>query len=382
MSGNSRARFVLYKPRKILNKSKRADHWFWSRYSAYPYLGCQHGCKFCYCREEKYSPYEDIDDFASLIKVKENAGELLRRELSRVPVNVIFTGDYQPLERKYQISRKMLEVCADLGFPVMILERSPLVLRDLDVIQTIQENTQAVVAFSVIYTESSPRAAILKQMEGLAPPPAKRLAAMEKIAASGVTTGVSMMPLLPGLCDDHTNLEEIIRATADHGGKFVLASTLTLGDQQRTYFMKALAERFPQALPFYEKNYPLGRYVPAGLGWNKTAVTIAELCEKYKISDRMPRPVIPGDKNEFNKRLVEVLANRAYELDIKNYPQNRVWVFRKAAWAVEDLEQDVRLIHRTMGRKGLAAIPDLEGEGLDLVEESIRKALDPHADGK
>ena len=78
-----RATFTPYRPKTILNKHKRADHWFWTRYSAYPYIGCQHGCEFCYCREEKYYPYTDVHDFAYVIKVKENAPELLRRALSR-----------------------------------------------------------------------------------------------------------------------------------------------------------------------------------------------------------------------------------------------------------------------------------------------------------
>ena len=51
--------FETYRPRTILNKSKRPDHWFWTRYTAYPYIGCQHGCHFCYCREKKYAPYDD-----------------------------------------------------------------------------------------------------------------------------------------------------------------------------------------------------------------------------------------------------------------------------------------------------------------------------------
>src|SRR5512136_1601880 len=103
--------FVPYAPKTVLNKGKRADHWFWTRYSAYPYIGCQHGCEFCYCRERKYAPYDDIDDFAYLIKVKENAPDLLRRELSHSQTDLLFTGDYQPAERKFKLSRKMLEVC-------------------------------------------------------------------------------------------------------------------------------------------------------------------------------------------------------------------------------------------------------------------------------
>ena len=130
-----RTTFVPYTPRTILNKARRADSWFWTRYSAYPYIGCQHGCAFCYCRERKYSPYEDPEDFAHVIKVKENAPELLRRALGRVPIDTVFTGDYQPAERKFEVSKRMLQVCRDLGFPVFVLERSPLVLRDLELLQ-------------------------------------------------------------------------------------------------------------------------------------------------------------------------------------------------------------------------------------------------------
>ncbi len=119
--------FIPYRPKTILNKHKRADHWFWTRYSAYPFIGCQHGCEFCYCRERKYAPYDDPADFAYVIKVKENAPELLRRALARAAVDPVFTGDYQPAERKFGMSRRMLEVCLEAGFPVFVLERSPLV---------------------------------------------------------------------------------------------------------------------------------------------------------------------------------------------------------------------------------------------------------------
>ena len=116
-----RATFVPYQPKTILNKSKRADHWFWTRYSAYPYIGCQHGCEFCYCRE-----------------------------------------------RKFGVSRRMLEVCYELGFPVFILERSPLVLRDLDLIQAIHQRARAVVAFSIITAPDSAAYERVRQLEHLA----------------------------------------------------------------------------------------------------------------------------------------------------------------------------------------------------------------------
>jgi DNA repair photolyase len=362
--------FIPYQPKTILNKSRRADHWFWTRYSAYPYIGCQHGCEFCYCRERKYSPYDDPNDFAYVIKVKENAATLLRRALSRVPIDMVFTGDYQPAERKFGISRQMLEVCYELGFPVFVLERSPLVLRDLDLLRAIHARSRAVVAFSIISTPDSPNCAQVRQIEHLAPPPERRFAAMEKLAAAGIPTGICFMPILPGLCDDEANLEAVVRWTAEHGGSFVLASSLTLSDQQRDYYFNTLGERLPSLLDTYRALYPQGSYAPAGYSWRSVALHIRDYCERYGIRDRMPRPIIPGEKRALSKRVVEALADQLHTMELHDEPARRVWAFRKAAWAIEDLEQDIGLIYQTMGLKGLQSIPDI-GPGLAKVVEGL-----------
>lgn len=370
-----RVSFVPYKPKNILNKHKRTDHWFWTRYSAYPYLGCQHGCEFCYCREQKYSPYDDPTDFAYLIKVKENAPDLLRRALSRTPVDLIFTGDYQPAERKFKLSRKMLEVCHELGFPVFVLERNPQVLDDLDLLKDIHEKARVVVAFSIIATPDSPNYERVCQMEHLAPQAEKRFAAMDKLAAAGIPTGTVAMPLMPGLCDDKATLESLARWTAEHGGQFVLASGLTLSDQQKKYFFTVLGERFPNLLPTYQRLFPPKSYGQAGAGWRETALRVREGCAKYGIPDRMPRPIIPGDKRALNRRIVEWLANKVYTLELERAPNYQVWAYRKAAWSVEDLEQDVGLVYRTMGFKGLQSIPNV-GEKLGReIEEWLKAEL-------
>ncbi len=369
-----RVRFVPYRPKTILNKHKRADHWFWTRYSAYPYLGCQHGCEFCYCREQKYSPYDDPSDFSSLIKVKENAPDLLRRALNRTAVDLIFTGDYQPAEQKYKLSRKMLEVCCELGFPVFVLERNPRVLDDLDLLKAIHEKARVVVAFSIISTPEATKYDQVCQMEHLAPKAEKRFAAMEKLAAAGIPTGTVAMPLLPGLCDDETTLESLARWTADHGGQFILASGLTLSDQQKKYFFKVLGEHFSDLLPTYLRLFPAKSYGQAGNGWSETGLRIREACEKRGIPDRLPRPIIPGDKRALNRRVVERLANKVYSLELENAPKHRIWSYRKAAWAIEDLEQDIGLVYRVMGMKGLQNIPNIgaklgqEIEGLISME--------------
>ncbi|HSQ26558.1 MAG TPA: radical SAM protein [Anaerolineales bacterium] len=366
-----RLTFVSYKPKTILNKHKRADHWFWTRYSAYPYLGCQHGCEFCYCREQKYSPYDDPNDFSFMIKVKENAAQLLRRALSRTEVDLIFTGDYQPAEKKFGLSRQMLEVCRDMGFPVFILERSPLVLRDLSLIKEINANAPSVVAFSIIATPNSPNHKRVRQMEHLAPAVEKRFAAMQAFAEAGILTGACFMPILPGLCDNDANLESVIRWTAEHGGKFVLPGSLTLSDQQKKYFFKVLAEGFPELVYLYQKLYPPSSYAPVSYNWPRIAVRIRELCEKYGISDRIPRPIIPSDKRALNKLIVEQLANKVYEMEIHQEAEQRIWAYRKAAWAIEDLPQDIGLVYQSMGLKGLQSIANV-GE---ILGETVEKLI-------
>ncbi len=357
-----------YRPKSVLNQRKRADHWFWTRYSAYPYLGCQHGCEFCYCREEKYYPYDDVKDFAFVVKVKENAPQLLRQGLSRSPVDLISVGDYQPAERRFRLSRQMLEVCYELGFPVFLLERSPLVLDDLDLIESIAERGAAAVAFSVISTPDSPGYDRVRQMERRAPAVARRFAAMEKIAAAGILTGTCLMPVLPDLCDDEATLENVVRWTADHGGQFVLAGGLTLSDQQRDYFFDVLAQRFPDLLDRYRALYPVGSYGAAGGGWREIALCVREFCQRYGLSDRMPRPIIPGEKRMLNKQVVESLVNQLYAMELEGAPSYRQWAYRKAAWSIEDLEQDLGLVYRAMGRKGLESIENV-GPKLALVVE-------------
>jgi DNA repair photolyase len=363
--------FLPYRPKTVLNKGKRADHWFWTRYSAYPYVGCQHACLFCYCRERKYCPFDDLNDFGYVIKVKENAPELLRKALSRVPMDMVATGDYQPAEKKFEVSRRMLEVCLELGFPVSVLERSPLVLRDLDLIKEINAQAPSVVFFSVISAPDSPTYERVRELENLAPRMERRYAAMEQVARAGILTGVSLMPILPGLCDTDENLDATIRWTAEHGGRFVVAGGLTLADQQRDYFFRVLRDRFPDLLPLYERMYP---HPTASYGGIRTGDPhaigrrIRELCQQYGISDRLPRPIIPGDKRALNKRIVEMLANECYRMQLENAPQQPIWAYRKAAWAIEDTEQDIGLIYRTMGRRGLESIENVGPKMAGVVE--------------
>jgi DNA polymerase/3'-5' exonuclease PolX len=99
---------------------------------------------------------------------------------------------------------------------------------------------------------------------------------------------------------------------------------------------------------------------------------LKEVCEQYGISDRIPRPIIPGDKRTLNKRIVESLANEPYYMELNGEPSRRVWAYRKAAWAIEDTPQDLGLIYRSMGRKGLESIKNVGSSMAQVVEALLQ----------
>ena len=124
---------------------------------------------------------------------------------------MISVGDYQPAEARYGLSREMLKICAELGFPTLLLEKSPLVLRDLDVVSQINERSWACAIFSIVRADSEGYGEIF---EPYAPRIEGRFRAMKKIADSGILTGTAFMPILPCICDDDSNLEAVVKKTA------------------------------------------------------------------------------------------------------------------------------------------------------------------------
>ena len=347
--------YVPYRARKLLNTYKHIDGgWFWNRYSAYPYVGCQFGCEFCYEREPKYLPYDDPDDFDKVIKVKLNAPELLRKELSRVPVDLISTGDYQPAEREFKLSHQLLEVALETGFPVFILERSPLVTGDLDLIKAINQETFAVVLFSTSFAGSEEAKKIF---EPKSPAMKLRFQAMEKIASHGILTGTAFMPILPFISDSELNLEQVVKTTRDSGGSFVLAGNLTLSGYQKERYLDVVSRNYPELITEYDRLYR-GNYAPSGHYWVQIANKVRELCYKHGIKDRMSRWIPPGPL-ALNKRIAEALFLKVYDLELAVANLNKIWAYRKAAWSVDELDEGIEEIYAARGIQGLSAIPNI-----------------------
>jgi DNA repair photolyase len=198
---------------------------------------------------------------------------------------------------------------------------------------------------------------------------------MEQLASEGILTGSVAMPLLPGLCDDDRNLRALTHWTANHGGQFVLAGGLTLTDQQKKFFLRALGENCPDLIPTYQRLYPTGSYSQAQ-PWRKVGLRVRELCHQAGISDRIPRPIIRGEKRALNKRIVEQLANQCYWMELEKAPSQQIWAYRNAAWAIEDLEQDIGLVYRQMGRRGLEGIENVGTQMVDVVERLLNELSD------
>ncbi|MBU7013430.1 MAG: radical SAM protein [Theionarchaea archaeon] len=326
---NGGSPYVLYDTKRILNTYKHADSWFWNKYSAHPYVGCQHACEYCYARQDKYLHTDTPDDFSRIIKVKRNAAQLLEKELKKAKKGVIATGDYQPAERKFCISRKMLEVIRDSEFPVHIIEKSDLVVKDIDVLQEINERTWACVSFSFSTVD--------EELSGLfepgAPSPERRLKAMKEISEAGILTGVNLMPVLPYITDSPDLMEDVIRAAKEHGATFVLVGGLTLDDNVRVRYFKLLRATFPELVSDYETLYD-SNILEYFADISRRAIN---MIEAYELKDRIPRYCL-----NFNQRVAERLFDTAYRIELES--PKRAWPYRKVAWLLDDLDEDIREI--------------------------------------
>src|SRR5271163_3185995 len=202
--------------RKIITKNDSPDISF--DRSINPYRGCEHGCVYCFARPtHAYLGLSPGLDFESKLFVKPNAPELLERELAApgyMPKIIAIgtnTDPYQPIERRHQIMRRILEVLERAGHPVGVVTKSALVLRDLDILARMAKRDLAKVAISV--TTLDPKLA--RTMEPRAPTPSKRLEALKQLVSAGVPASTLVAPVIPAIND--AEIERILDAVAETG---------------------------------------------------------------------------------------------------------------------------------------------------------------------
>ena len=230
--------------RKIITRNDSPDIGF--DRSINPYRGCEHGCVYCFARPtHAYLGLSPGLDFESKLFVKPEAPELLERELSAPgyqPRTIAIgtnTDPYQPIDRRYQLMRRILEVLERAGHPVGIVTKSALVLRDIDILSRMARRNLAKVALSVTTLDSK----LARTMEPRAATPSRRLEALRQLSAAGIPTAVLVAPIIPAIND--SEMERILDAAAAAGVKGAGYVILRLPLEVRDLFREWLTSNFP-----------------------------------------------------------------------------------------------------------------------------------------
>jgi DNA repair photolyase len=260
-----------------------------------PYRGCEFACKYCYARyTHEFMELRDGIDFEQKIFVKQHAADLLRQELRHVkPGEDIAIGTatdpYQPAERRFEVTRAILEELArHNGLEIGIVTKSNLVLRDVEVLKQIARNNRLFVNITITTLNVD----LARILEPRAPRPDLRLEAMQKLNQAGIAAGVICAPVLPGITDSPRDLEALVRATAQAGGKHIYANSLFLKPCSSAVFIPFLEKEFPQLVKSYQQRYKDRAFLPASYR-NRLSELMKRLREKHGV---------PTDYDRYSQR--------------------------------------------------------------------------------
>jgi DNA repair photolyase len=217
------------------------------KYNINTYLGrCAHGCIYCYA--VKFPSFRGPT--VPRLNLGDDIVNMAEAAKTKLPVMLSDSTDpYQPLERKHKLTRRCVEVLAAHGFPLLIVTKSPLVTRDLDLFK----KTRTVVSVTI----TTPRNEIAKMIEPFAPSPNQRFSALERIVDEGIPTVVRIDPILPSVNSDTKDLEEIVARAADIGVKQVTASTM----KPVKGFFSMLKKEHPEMFVQLQEAYSDGEWV-------------------------------------------------------------------------------------------------------------------------
>lgn len=267
----------------ILSKVKGGpDPWFGFWYNMNLYRGCQHGCIYCDSRSSCYQLGELSD-----IRIKENAITLLEYELKSKKVKgTIGFGSmndpYMPVEKDQLFTRKALELAARFKFPVHIITKSNLVVRDLDLLSVIGKIYAAV---SITITSASDE--LSAEIEPGAPVSSKRFEALKQLSDAGIYCGITMMPILPFITDNKENIRELVIKAKENGAQYIIAAMgTTQREGQREYYYCQLDKRFPGLKERYVQLFG-DRYECESPSAEELWQTLNSLCRNLSIPLKM-----------------------------------------------------------------------------------------------
>ncbi len=338
----------------ILNKYKFIDSWFWCRYSINPYNGCEFACTYCDSRSHKYHLQPEFDH---IVYVKNGVGTMLERRLSQARTllpDVVSLGGtcdaYQPAEERYQNTRQCLEVLLKYQYPVFISTKSTLVLRDLDILSQIAEDTWCTIGITITTTDKE----LASFLEPKAPPPEDRLSTLMEIKkrCPKIQAGVNFIPIVPLLGDSEENMKQVVTGTRQARADFVLfGGGMTLRNNQALWFMQWLSREFPNLVQKYEQLYQgrytaeegyQGKYQPKQSYLTQIHRKMFSLCQEHGLNFRLGR-YIPNDFRKLNYLVAQKLLDEAYMFQMLGKPwTNTFW----AGQNINNLKESIADIAR------------------------------------
>ncbi|HOX19368.1 MAG TPA: radical SAM protein [Gemmatimonadales bacterium] len=264
--------FEAVPTRSILNSPAATHMPFWS---VNPYIGCEFGCTYCYARDTHRWTMERMEgatvpplhmvergtggeSFENRILVKIDAPAILRRTLDPTRIDgapiVIGTATdpYQPAERRFRITRGLLEsLLPHRGLHLGIITKSPLITRDIDLLVRLAERHTVSIHISLAALEGR----LVRRIEARSPAPHARLRALGRLAGAGLDVGLLVAPIIPGVTDGRAQLTALFRAAKEAGARRVAGEALRLGPAARRHFLPHLAREFPDLAVRYNRRY-------------------------------------------------------------------------------------------------------------------------------
>jgi DNA repair photolyase len=262
-----RVEYFTLPTRSLLNRvvSNRKLPFTWA---INPYRGCEFACKYCYARYTHEFMEMTDEDFEHKIFVKQHAADLLRQELKKVkraePIAIgTATDPYQPAERRYEVTRAILEEFArHRGFEIGIVTKSNLVVRDTELLREIGCHNRLFVSVTI----TTVNVELARILEPRAPRPDLRLEAVRQLNLAGVAAGINCAPVLPGITDGPKDLDALVGAAAAAGAKSIFAMPLFLKPCSAAVFLPFLEKKFPQLVQSYRERYAERAFLPPAYG--------------------------------------------------------------------------------------------------------------------
>jgi DNA repair photolyase len=270
--------YLPIKSKRVLKKESKPSI-FRCSLCLSPYSGCEYGCIYCsHCVKrgiKERSPW--------VVQLKENAPDILKKELKNLQKQIVCVWGYQPAEREYRLVRKVLEVLSSRKFPVHVITKSDIILDDLNLLSRIAEREWSTVTFIINTLDEG----TTKIFEPDSPPPNVRFETLKKVTGAGLSAGIALMPIIPYITDSDGQLNEVISRAKEMKAHYVLSGLLKLEDQYRARIIDDIKRHYPELVIKYRRLYEIGSSPDVRYS-RKVKSKVRVLLDKYGLEENIP----------------------------------------------------------------------------------------------